>query len=314
MTNRPTFERLDPQRLDDDAHRRSALAARSLPRAVTSHAAAAQRYDPDPALVDAVNVALAAGAPLLLTGEPGTGKTQLAHYLAWYFHLPADGEHQAFFPVYVRSSTTAEDLLYHFDAVAYLHAAQDPSRKGTLDKHAFVEPGALWRAYDVKGPSLVLLDEIDKAPRDFPNDLLNVLDKHEFTVRETRRVVQAEGPPPVVVITSNSERRLPEPFLRRCVVHHIAFTDELVRRAMQARRMDFPSLPADAQEVALQRFLELRDRELRKKPATAELLTWLMVLAARGDISAKGLRATALAELPALSVLIKDQDDRRLLA
>lgn len=313
MTARTPFERLDINRLDDDAHRRRALGARSLPEATTSHLGGAQHYQPDATLIDAVNVALTVGAPLLLTGEPGTGKTQLAHYLAWYFHLEAG---VSFFPVYVRSTTTAEDLLYRFDAVAYLHAAQDPARQGQpLDRAEFVDPGALWRAYEVGGPSLVLLDEIDKAPRDFPNDLLNVLDKHEFEVRETRRRVSCAGKlPPVVVVTSNSERRLPEPFLRRCIVHHIAFTEDLVKRAVKARGHDFPNLAADVIEAAIGRFLELRGRELRKKPATAELLVWLMILAAKGGVTAEGLSRARLAELPALSALIKDNDDRALLA
>lgn len=313
MTARTPFERLDVNRLGDDAHRRRALATRSLPEATTSHVGGAQHYQPDAALIDAVNVALAVGAPLLLTGEPGTGKTQLAHYLAWYFHLEAE---VSFFPVYVRSTTTAEDLLYRFDAVAYLHAAQDPARQGEpLDRAEFVDPGALWRAYEVSGPSLVLLDEIDKAARDFPNDLLNVLDKHEFEVRETRRRVScADKLPPVVVVTSNSERRLPEPFLRRCIVHHIAFTEDLVKRAVKARGHDFPNLGDDVIEAAIGRFLELRGRELRKKPATAELLVWLMILAAKGGVTAEGLARARLAELPALSALIKDNDDRTLLA
>ncbi len=311
MSERARFERLDRERVGDEAHRRGALRARALPEALTSHTGAAPHYQPDDALVDAVNVALAVGAPLLLTGEPGTGKTQLAHYLAWYFHLEPD---VAFFPVYVRSTTSAEDLLYRFDAVAYLHAAHDPARHGKpIERGEFVEHGALWRAYEVQGPSLVLLDEIDKAPRDFPNDLLNVLDKHEFEVRETRATVRCAGPPPVVVITSNSERRLPEPFLRRCIVHHIAFDEELVRRAVKAREDDFGDLPEDVREAAIARFLELRARELRKKPATAELLVWLLVLSTRRGLDAQQLRRARLGELPALSALIKDHDDRQLL-
>ena len=299
-----TFELLAP----DERHpeRRTALAQRTLPETLGSHRSAARHYQPDADLVDAVNVALAVGAPLLLTGEPGTGKTQVAHYLAWYFDIE-----DQLFPLYVRSTTTAEDLLYRFDAVAYLHAANDPARRGeTLKRSEFVERGPLWQAYDAEGPSVVLIDEIDKAPRDFPNDLLNVLDQHAFEVPESQcTVCRGERTPPVVVITSNSERRLPEPFLRRCIFHHIEFTEELLRRAVEARIGDFPNLPERVCEAAIERFLELRGREIRKRPATAELLVWLTVLAARDHIDEAKLRNCRLSELPALSCLIKDRDD-----
>jgi MoxR-like ATPase len=297
------FELLSPD--DRGPGRREALARRKLPASLGSHSEAAPLYRPDPGLVDAVNVALAVGAPLLLTGEPGTGKTQVGHYLAWYFGVEL-------FALYVRSTTTAEDLLYHFDAVAYLHAAQDLSRRdGAIAKADFVEKRPLWQAYEADGPSVVLIDEIDKAPRDFPNDLLNVLDQHTFHVPESGVWVSRQNgaPPPVVVITSNSERRLPEPFLRRCVFHHIELTEDLLRRAVEARIGDFPGLSAEVCEAAVQRFLELRGREIRKKPATAELLVWLTVLSARGGVTAEQLAHCRLSELPAGSVLIKDRDD-----
>ena len=301
------FELLVPD--DRSPERREALGQRILPPSLGSHREAAHHYQPDPDLVDAVNVALAVGAPLLLTGEPGTGKTQVAHYLAWYF-----GIEENLFPLFVRSTTTAEDLLYRFDAVAYLHAANDSARQGArVEKREFVEPGPLWKAYQTEGPAVVLIDEIDKAPRDFPNDLLNVLDQHEFHVSETGQTVRrAGGPPPMVVITSNSERRLPEPFLRRCVFHHIELTEELLRRAVSARVGDFPDLPAPVREAAIERFLELRGRELRKRPATAELLVWLTVLSAHGGVGADDLTGP-LRELPALSVLVKDREDLDLL-
>lgn len=199
---------------------------------------------------------------------------------------------------------------------AYLHAANDPAtRDKPIGKAAFVEPGPLWSAYEAGGPSVVLIDEIDKAPRDFPNDLLNVIDQHEFVVPESnnRRVSRGDNPPPIVVITSNSERRLPEPFLRRCIFHHIAFTEELVRRAVEARLGDFPHLPETVRETAIERFLELRGREIRKKPATAELLVWLTVLSARGTVTEADVRDCRLAELPAISTLLKDRDDLAIL-
>lgn len=288
----------------DQAERRQALSARTLPVSLGSHQQGSARYQPDEGLVDAVNVALAVGAPLLLTGEPGTGKTQLASHLADYFAI-------RLFQLHVRSDSTADDLLYRFDAVAYLHAANDPERRGkALSRGEFVEPGPLWQAYDEKQASVVLIDEIDKAPRDFPNDLLNVLDQHRFFVRE-KNVWKERGqrPPPIVIITSNSERRLPEPFLRRCIFHHIRFTPELVLRAVQAHVDSFPNLDEGLKQAALQRFFELRGRDIRKPPATAELLVWLAVLSARGTYQAQELLTCPLGKLPALSALVKDRDD-----
>jgi len=127
-----------------------------------------------------------------------------------------------------------------------------------------------------------------------------------------RTVKRKDGAPPIVVITSNSERRLPEPFLRRCIFHHIEFTEDLLRRAVEARMGDFPNLDSGVREAALQRFLELRGRDLRKKPATAELLVWLTILSARGNVTAGDLQRP-FKSLPALAALVKDRDDLALL-
>lgn len=295
------FELLAPK--DRRGERRDALASRVLPTGLGNHREAARHYQPDDDLVDAVNVALAVGAPLLLTGEPGVGKTQVGEYLSWYFDIP-------FFPLHVRSDTTAEHLLYAFDAIAYLQAAHDPARQSRPDRAEFIDKGPLWLAFQEKRPSVVLIDEIDKASRDFPNDLLHVLDQHEFKVRETGATIGRGGhPPPVMVITSNSERRLPEPFLRRCIFHHIRFTEDLLRNAVKARAGDLPRLDRELQETAMRRFLELRGLDLRKPPATGELLVWLAVLSARGEDRGDWLRTCPLRDLPALSTLIKDRDD-----
>lgn len=290
------------------AHERRALVdSRQIPAGLSSLADAARHYQPSPELLDAINVALAVGAPLLLTGEPGTGKTQVSYYLAWYFGMPL-------FPLFVRSNTTAEDLFYRFDALAYLRAANDPNEKrdSTAVKRALIDQGKgpLWRAYDTDGTAVVLIDEIDKATRDFPNDLLNAVDQHSFVVPELGgETVTADAQPPIMVITSNSERRLPEPFLRRCIVHHIELTPDLVRRAVAARTGDFPHLAPPVREAALRRFFEIRDYELSKQPSTAELITWLAVLSARHFADAASLETCPLRELPALVALVKHRDD-----
>lgn len=302
------FRLLDPTRRD--ATRRSLFGQRETPKTLGSLKESAPFFQPSEALVTAVNVALRVGAPLLLTGEPGTGKSQVAYYLAWYFDVQS-----ALFQLDVRSSTTAEDLIYHFDSVAYFHATHDPQRQDkAIDRESFVRKGPLWLALESQVPAIVLLDEIDKAPRDFPNDILGVLDQSRFFVREwgdKGSWFPKEQPKtrPLLIITSNSERRLPEPFLRRCIFHHIEFTEDLLHKAVHARKADFPGLSDDVLSAAIERLMELREKPLRKKPATAELLVWLTVLAAQPDLTASTLKNLAWDKLPGLSALIKDRDD-----
>ncbi|MCP4663041.1 MAG: MoxR family ATPase, partial [bacterium] len=172
----------------------------------------------------------------------------------------------------------------------------------------------LWEAYEDPEPSVLLIDEIDKAPRDFPNDLLHELDQgwfpHPFErdgAGERRRIPHETRKPPIVVITSNVERRLPGPFLRRCVFHQIELSEALVRQAVAARAGAFPHLPPELRQLAVERFWELRERQLQKPPSTAELLVWMAILNALRVSRAELDRP--LSELPALGSLVKDHDD-----
>lgn len=295
----------------DPAKARRALEARSVADQLTDHRASAADYQLSPGLETAVNMALAVGSPLLVTGEPGTGKTQLAWFLGTYFGIQVR-------PFLVKSTSTARDLQYEFDAVGYLREAY-AARGGEdaapgKERHEFLQPGPLWQAYSDPSPSVLLIDEIDKAPRDFPNDLLHELDQgwfpHPFKKDgqgEPLRVPETKSKPPIVVITSNIERRLPGPFLRRCVFFHIELDKPLVQAAIDARRDDLKQLSKEVKALAIERFWDLRDGELQKPPSTAELLVWLAVLQAQGVET--GALQSHLAELPALGCLIKDQDD-----
>jgi MoxR-like ATPase len=219
----------------------------------------------------------------------------------------------------VKSESTAKDLLYQFDSVRYFHDASTDKEGREFNKEDYVEFRGLGQAM-VEGkrdnlPRVVLLDEIDKAPRDFPNDLLLELDQMRFTITETGTEIAA--PPelrPIVIITSNSERRLPEPFLRRCVYHHIVFDDDLVERVVEKRRGLYPAISDDLVKLAVQRFLGLRTRDLRKIPATSELLAWLQVLSHAFGTKPEDLQERLsdprhLKKLPYLGVLLKDHQD-----
>ncbi len=260
-------------------------------------------------LANALNTAIAVGDPLLLTGEPGTGKTQAAYYAA--YQLGVECIH-----FQVKSDSTARDLLYDFDMVRYFRDAHLQRQSGDyaeLDKAAYVDERELWQAFTLAEksglPQVLLIDEIDKAPRDFANDLLHELDQMEFKIVETNTTLTTSPRlRPIVVITSNSERRLPEPFLRRCVYHHIAFDDRIVRQAVTARRNDYSTLSDEFLELAVARFLKLREKTLRKSPATGELLVWLRVLALAVGQYPEQL-ADNLSQLPYLGVLLKDHQD-----
>jgi len=250
-------------------------------------------YIADEGLRDACNVALLLGQPLLLTGEPGTGKTQFAESLAWELHLEA-------YRFEAKSTSVARDLFYTYDALQRFQDIQ--SRVDSSPVLHYLSYQALGKAilttldpaacdqlllpedrHPAKARSVVLIDEMDKAPRDFPNDLLNELEHLFFRIPElgNRRVEADPALQPIVVITSNSEKNLPDAFLRRCVYYHIPFPDRGRLEAILARHPMVQQLGGDnLMEKALEFFDQLRDPQhgLSKKPATAELLSWLLSL------------------------------------
>jgi MoxR-like ATPase len=287
---------------------RHSLARRQTVHHLVEHDDAAHHYQIDESLEVAINMSLAVGAPLLVTGEPGTGKTQLAYFLGYYFGVRVRAFH-------VKSTSTARDLKYDFDAVGYLQSAYAAREGGqSLPRSTFLRPGPLWEAYEDVEPSILLVDEIDKASRDFPNDLLHELDQgwfyHPFDRTEQDeplRIPQISNQRPVIIITSNVERRLPDAFLRRCIFHHIELTENLVRRSIASRAGDFPNLTEEIKRLAMDRFWELRNSELQKAPSTAEFIVWLAILNVLGTQAAD--LQCPLSMLPALGTLIKDRND-----
>lgn len=297
-------------------------------------------YLPDQGLVDAVNVALVLNKPLLVTGDPGTGKTQLAHSIAWQLASRrrlnvSTAEVEKF---EAKSTSAARDLFYTFDAIRRFQAAQNPaSGNGNA---AFISYNALGRAVmralpperipqqlqtDVHGlypdaaRTVVLIDEIDKAPRDFPNDMLNEIEQMYFRIPELDNI-QVGGPAaiasdyrPIVVITSNSEKNLPDPFLRRCVYYHIPFpSTERLRDILLSRLGQLPSTQGPLIQDALEFFARLRENKvLKRQTSPAELIDWLTYMLRRGAKPKHRLddvRSYAFAALSALTKDPKDQD------
>jgi len=248
----------------------------------------------------AIDAALTLGRPLLVKGEPGTGKTELAIDVARRLSAPL-------FQWHVKSTTRAQQGLYEYDAVSRLRDSQLGDER-VKDIGNYIVRGVLWDAFDCEQQSVVLIDEIDKADIEFPNDLLQELDRMSFTVYETRQNIAARHRP-LVIITSNNEKELPDAFLRRCFFHYIAFPDRsTMQRIVHAH---YPTLKQDLLKAALEVFFDLREVPgLKKKPSTSELLDWLKLLIA-DDLPADELGAGELRTvLPRMhGALLKNEQD-----
>jgi MoxR-like ATPase len=248
----------------------------------------------------AVNAAVALERPLLIKGEPGTGKTVLAYELARALNAPLITWH-------VKSTTKAHNGLYEYDAVSRLRDSQLGDER-VHDVRNYLKKGKLWEAFTAPVRPVLLIDEIDKADIEFPNDLLQELDRMEFYVQETDETIRAEIRP-VVVITSNNEKELPDAFLRRCFFHYIRFPDaETMQDIVEAH---FPGIKSRLVSEALKTFYEIRDTPgLKKKPSTSELLDWLKLLLV-DDVSPETLREKTPGKLipPLHGALLKNEQD-----
>ena len=262
------------------------------------------QYVATPDLMLAVNAALTLKRPLLVKGEPGTGKTMLAEEVAASLGLPLLQWH-------IKSTTKAQQGLYEYDAVSRLRDSQLAGLDGAervRDIRNYIVQGVLWQAFTAEQPVALLIDEIDKADIEFPNDLLRELDRMEFHVYETRETVRARHRP-LVFITSNNEKELPDAFLRRCFFHYIKFPEaQTMRRIVEVH---FPGLQQELLAAALKSFYDVRGLPgLKKKPSTSELLDWLKLLLAE-EIPVEALRSgdEQVAIPPLLGALLKNEQD-----
>lgn len=250
-------------------------------------------------LTVAVNAAVTLERPLLVKGEPGTGKTELARQVAGALGLPIIEWH-------IKSTTKAQQGLYEYDAVSRLRDSQLGDER-VNDVGNYIRRGKLWEAFESDGRCVLLIDEVDKADIEFPNDLLQELDRMEFHVYETGQTVQARQRP-IVIITSNNEKELPDAFLRRCFFHYIRFPDMETMRAIVD--VHFPGIKATLLTAALTQFYEIREMSgLKKKPSTSEVLDWLKLLLAE-DLTAEDLKQSGTDALPKLyGALLKNEQD-----
>ncbi len=255
-------------------------------------------------LMLAVNAAVTLQRPLLVKGEPGTGKTMLAEEVATALSMPLMQWH-------IKSTTKAQQGLYEYDAVSRLRDSQiagPDNAERVRDIRNYIVKGVLWQAFTAEQPVVLLIDEIDKADIEFPNDLLREIDRMEFYVYETRELVKARHRP-IVFITSNNEKELPDAFLRRCFFHYIKFPDaETMQRIVDVH---FPGLKKEMLGAAMKTFFDVRNLPgLKKKPSTSELLDWLKLLVAE-DIPLAALQSQddKVAVPPMVGALLKNEQD-----
>ena len=252
-------------------------------------------------LTVAVNASIALEKPLLVKGEPGTGKTELARQIASSLKLQI-------IEWSIKSTTKAQQGLYEYDAVSRLRDSQLGEEIKDISK--YIKKGKIWESFETTKKSVLLIDEIDKADIEFPNDLLQELDKMEFYIYETGEVIKANHRP-IIIITSNNEKELPEAFLRRCFFHYIQFPEiDTLRKIVEVH---FPDIKKSLLETALKKFFQIREVPgLKKKPSTSEALDWIKLLLVE-DLDSKDLKSDGKNILPKLhGALLKNEQDIQL--